>query len=286
MFFLVIFYIPFYFQLPFYINFKEVITISFYNQLFTEYQRLERKIKNIESQIHSLPEGKLLITRNKKYFTWFYSKPKSITHLSRKQRHLAEQLATKKYLSSLLEDLSHEKEAAKLYLHYLDSHPCQSDEFLTTSSPYKELLASSFIPLSEELQNWCKMQYNKNPSHPEHLVHKTCSGYMVRSKSEVMIDTLLYKNNIPFHYEAPLTLNHTCIYPDFTIRHPRTGETFYWEHFGLLDDSTYRASMIKKLQQYTDNGIYPSIQLICTFETQNHPLCASDIEQLIEKYFL
>ena len=73
---------------------------------------------------------------------------------------------------------------------------------------------------------------------------------------------------------------------DFTIRHPITGEMVYWEHFGLMDEEEYRNSVYKKLKLYCDNGIIPSINLITTYETKQHPLDANHVEAIIKEYFL
>jgi len=52
-----------------------------------------------------------------------------------------------------------------------------------------------------------------------------------------------------------------------------------------MDDSAYQKNAITKLQQYASNGIIPSIHLITTFETKDHPLGPEDIEHLIRHYF-
>ena len=56
---------------------------------------------------------------------------------------------------------------------------------------------------------------------------------------ETIIDKLLFDAGIPFRYEDKLVLGDNTIYPDFTVRHPRTAEYYYWEHFGLLDEPKY-----------------------------------------------
>lgn len=98
------------------------------------------------------------------------------------------------------------------------------------------LPAPFFTPLSKELLDWAKNPYTTNPKFPEQLIHKSPSGNLLRSKSEALIDAFLYKNKIPFRYECMLQLDDITLYPDFTIRHPTNGKTFYWEHFGLMDN--------------------------------------------------
>ena len=97
---------------------------------------------------------------------------------------------------------------------------------------------------------------------------------------------MLFVNKIPFRYECELQLGEIFIYPDFTIRHPKTGEIYYWEHFGRMDDSKYNKNVPSKLQLYISNGIIPSIQLITTYETIENPLSSEKVESLIREYFL
>ena len=139
--------------------------------------------------------------------------------------------------------------------------------------------------MEKELFLWQKSPYECNKNYPEQLIHKTVSGHLVRSKSEALIDMILNKYGIPFRYECELTLGNRVIYPDFTLRHPKTGKTLYWEHFGLMDDINYCQNTGKKLQLYSINGIIPSIDLIMTFETKEHPLCIEQIETVVEQYF-
>ena len=97
---------------------------------------------------------------------------------------------------------------------------------------------------------------------------------------------MLYKNNIPFRYEDKLLLDGIEVYPDFTVRHPVTGKITYWEHFGLMDDDVYRKNACSKIQLYCDNGIIPSVNLITTYETKQHPLDIDHVEAIIKEYFL
>ena len=69
-------------------------------------------------------------------------------------------------------------------------------------------------------------------------IHEALSGDMLRSKSEVIIANLLHERQIPFRYEEPLFADDgTLRLPDFTVTW--RGETFYWEHLGLLDLEEY-----------------------------------------------
>lgn len=193
------------------------------------------------------------------------------------------QLAQKKLLLHQQKDYIQEIKALDFYLRH--HKPDSWHHFLTENPEYRELLNEAFTPLSHELAEWANFPYKKNLSYQEQLQYKTSSGLLVRSKSESMIALLLQMYKIPFRYECALTFGIGTIYPDFTIRHPQTGDYFYWEHFGLMDDSSYQKNAISKLQQYAANGIIPSIHLITTFETKNHPLSPETIEHIIQFYF-
>jgi hypothetical protein len=56
----------------------------------------------------------------------------------------------------------------------------------------------------------------------------------------VIIADLLYSNGIEFTYERELVLGGSKRLPDFTIDDADTGETFYWEHLGMLNNDRYR----------------------------------------------
>lgn len=94
----------------------------------------------------------------------------------------------------------------------------------------------------------------------------------------------LHVKGIPFRYECALPLGDTIVYPDFTIRHPVTGEIYYWEHFGKMDNPKYAQNCMYKLQNYTSHGILPGINLITTYETQKKPLTSETIERVISEY--
>ena len=128
--------------------------------------------------------------------------------------------------------------------------------------------------------------FEHNEKNPEQLIHKTISGNFVRSKSEAFIAMLLHINRIPFRYECALQLGETTIFPDFTIRHPETGQIYYWEHFGLMDNPAYCKNAFSKLQLYVSGGIIPTIHLITTYETLENPLSSELVENIVQQYFL
>lgn len=257
-----------------------------YQKILEEYHFLQTQMNEIQNQLQTLPAGKLICCRGTNCFKWYKSDGHTQTYLPKRDRRLAEKLAAKKFLTLRLKQLTKEK---LLLEHYLRHHQDQSDmaEALLTEHPgYQELLAPYFKPKRQEIAEWMKQPYTSNPMHPEALIHKTSSGIKVRSKSESLIALFLHTNQIPFRYECALTLGGITIYPDFTILHPQTLKIFYWEHFGRMDDILYAKNACSKLQTYTTHGIIPSIQLLTTYETKDHPLSYDEISRTGSFYFL
>jgi len=89
----------------------------------------------------------------------------------------------------------------------------------------------------------------------EHLIHRTRKGIMVRSKSEVIVADMLTSLGISYEYEQKLVSKDNPIdfrLPDFTVSYE--GDTFYWEHLGMLSVPSYKEQWDRKRQWYEDNG--------------------------------
>ncbi len=107
-------------------------------------------------------------------------------------------------------------------------------------------------------------------------IHEALSGDMLRSKSEVIIANLLHHNELPFWYERPLNApDGTLRLPDFTIN--SRGQTLFWEHLGLLDQTDYAANWKEKQAWY--ERWFPG-QLVTTLEG---PHLSRDAQSLIER---
>ena len=241
---------------------------------------------SITHQLNSLPEGKLICSRSGKYVKWLHSDGHKLSNIPKSNRIFAQNLAKKKLLQAQLVDSKKEKCAIDFYLRHHNADATQVEKLFSKDPEYVELLSSFFKPLSKELDEWMHASYIRSNNHPEYLIHKTCAGYNVRSKSESMICTYLSINQIPFRYECALTLGNKIYYPDFTIRHPKTGEIYYWEHLGLLEDAKYAIDNFDKLHTYSMYQIYPDKNLIITYEYEDQPLSADVILEKINRFFL
>ena len=177
----------------------------------------------------------------------------------------------------------------KRWISFIEDNPQKEqtgEEQLLETAVYAELLKKVFTSVNTEIAEWEKQDYERCPKYPEQLIHPIFNGQKVRSKSEAIIATMLHVNRIPFHYEEALHLGKRVIYPDFTIRHPVTGQTYYWEHFGMMDNENYAQAAFQKMQLYNINGIMLSDTLLATYESEEVPLKSNIVENMIQQYFL
>ena len=116
----------------------------------------------------------------------------------------------------------------------------------------------------------------------EGLIHKTLSGTIVRSKSEVIIADALYNEGVKFEYEKLMGENgHRCI-PDFTFEDP-SGDTIIWEHLGLLDNPSYKASWEKKHSFYNSIGFKDDVNLFTTCDHEGGSIDSNEIQKVVDR---
>jgi ATP-dependent exoDNAse (exonuclease V) alpha subunit len=93
---------------------------------------------------------------------------------------------------------------------------------------------------------------------PEHRIHTTLLRELVASKSELLIANRLAELHVPYHYELKLVAADGSIRrPDFTvpIETPDGPDVRYWEHWGMLGNPDYDASVTRRLAWYEKHGL-------------------------------
>ncbi|WP_008294713.1 AAA family ATPase [Congregibacter litoralis] len=121
-------------------------------------------------------------------------------------------------------------------------------------------------------------------------IHRTARGERVRSKSEVIIANQLHSTGIDYSYEPPVVINGRERYPDFVIEDDDSGETYYWEHLGMMSDPQYRERWSRKYEDYIAEGILPVEDgggdrgaLITTEEHEGQGLNSEAIQAIIDR---
>jgi hypothetical protein len=128
--------------------------------------------------------------------------------------------------------------------------------------------------------------------HAVHLIHRTRpspqypNGVLVQSKSEVIVADILTSLSLSWKYEEKLLSKDNdptdFRWPDFTVSYQ--GDTFYWEHRGMLGSPTYKEKWERKEQWYRDNGFFD--QLITSEDGLDGSIDAAEIERFARKKIL
>lgn len=259
-------------------------------ELKTRMQELEIAKKKNEKiiQTSNFPEGTLELAKNGNGYKWFLQTRQNgirkRTYIPKSDEELARKLALKKYYYRQLSAINNEIKAIKSYVKYCPKQ--LPGDLLFPSSEYIRLLKHDISFLDSNLTEWEKQAFQKNPKNPEKLIIQTLRGEFVRSKSEAFIADGLFRNQIPYRYECGLLFpTGECFYPDFTVRHPSTGNTYIWEHFGMMDNPDYIQGFSDKMRIYATNGYIPNNNLIMTFESSQKPISNVDINDTISRFF-
>ena len=262
------------------------------NNMFVNYEKIKSRVRHIEDELKQLekreiewPQGELICAKNGKNCKWYLKRNNRTVYLPKKERELAQKLARKKYCLLRTRELKSELAACRAYMKKAEK-AVNFVEKKIENTEYEKLLGGWLCSVNKELEEWKKESYEKNEAHLENLNIKGTGGKYLRSKSEAMIDKILNNVGVPFRYEEKLVLGDAVFYPDFTIKHPRTGKIYYWEHFGMMDNSEYVNRACQKIKIYCNCGIIPSVNLILTYETKEHPFDMDSVEQIVREYFL
>ncbi len=256
------------------------------NYLKTAKDRLEElnfQIQKLQLRISRAPQGSITCKSDGHSYWNINGKQE---YLGKDKESLIKALLQKKYDQGKLETARQEKKVLENALKAFENiktpkFPEELKKFVTD----EEYTDEAYVKNWSKRDNWeFVRRYSTDNSQ-----NFTLKGELVKSKSEIIIADRLYNANIPYHYEACLDLvtensGVITVKPDFTILNTRTLETWYWEHFGMLDDPKYRNDMKLKLETYADNGLFPGNHLIVSFETKDNQLSSKHVVQLIEEY--
>lgn len=138
---------------------------------------------------------------------------------------------------------------------------------------------------------WWKADRAKGRSGKKYINYPltTANGEVVKSKSEVIIADRLKAAGVPYVYEYKTVMDDewaNMTYPDFYVLNRRTGQEYYWEHFGMMDDAKYCMNSQFKLEQYAKKDLVPGKNLIVSFEGSKRALSTKYVDFLIKSYLL
>lgn len=220
-------------------------------------------------------------------------------YLPHSQKTLARQLAQKDYDARLIKLLQKEISTLQNYMKQTSNGRAIPELYDSLCPARRSLITPAILTNEQYAARWLDVSWTGRPFASDAPYICTARGERVRSKSEVIIADTLFRHNIPYRYEFPITLKRSnsadirrdfgssiTLYPDFLCLNTRTRTEFYWEHFGLMDSTEYSNNAAGKLRLYTENGILASRNLIITMETQTEPPSIKALEKLIEEFLL
>lgn len=256
-------------------------------ELRKELAFLYKAAKMIKEKLKKAPKGNLRISNSHAKPEYYY-KPEGVsegngTYIRKKDLGQAIAIAQRDYDRQLLDSV---EKRIDLIEEFVERYACIRPEGIydTLNSYRRELVSPLILSDEEYVRQWLSVEYQGKYFDEETSRIITERGERVRSKSEKIIADKLFAMGIPYRYECPVTLSDGIrVYPDFTILKMPERTEVYLEHFGLLDEESYLESTIRKLNLYSENGIYLGDNLLITCETSRHPLSTKMLDGVLQR---
>ena len=245
----------------------------------------QRLKKDYTSKLKKLPTGRLTGFRQngRVYYKWIDGGKEK--YIGGGNPELVEKLQLRRYLEKMIAAIDHnEGYLREFFENYRPVAPEDVMESLPETYRNRKLLTLEGQGL--DLRAWEEADYEQTTWHPEHKVHHTAKGDMVRSKSELIFANMLYERGIPYHYEEVLHMpDGRYLVPDFTVGVKDTGRLVYLEHCGMLSVESYRNDYIRKMERYCACGFRPWVDVYFTFDNANGALDTDKIGRMMDVMF-
>lgn len=237
--------------------------------------------------LKNAPQGFLCICSNKNKTQYYHrTNPKDFNgeYIGKEKRYLVKRLAQKAYDEKVVRSAEREIKAIESY--FFACPKVRVEHVYEKMHNARKVLVDAIEQTDEQyIADWEAVSYSGKGFEEDFPEFYTAKGERVRSKSEVIIADLLYREGIPYRYEYPVEVEGWGkIYPDFTVLHVEDRREIYWEHFGMMDDGAYVENAIQKISIYLQNGICSKENLMVTYETKKNPLNQKSIKLMIEHY--
>lgn len=277
-------------------NIKSGGNTYMYN-LEMEIAHLLEELEKIElactRQIKNAPEGKLRIAGKGNTFQCYLksnstadikdnnNKKPHGQYISKKHITLAKEIAQKDYNKKILGYLSPLIAQLKR-MEKEDAINKIKTEYSNLNKYRKELVTPVVLSDDEYARQWEKKEYDARVFKDSDVEIYTERGERVLSKSEKIIADKLYREGVPYMYEYPLLLDgYGTIHPDFKVLNKRNRQEYYWEHFGMMDNSDYYEKAILKIELYEKHNYIFGKNLLWTHETKSRPINMKVVNNII-----
>lgn len=246
------------------------------------------------------PEGRLTVRFKSGHPTYGIKdyRNKTEKYINVQNKQLLAEMQEKEYCIALKKAAEEEYKQIEKVLSILDKTPDLNSVFYNIPDdrrsqikPYESSEAEEVRKIIEKDRKFWKVAYSGNKKDiNSNTNYVTLNGERVRSKSELIIADRLKVAGIPYYYEG----HHLLIdeetdawdvwYPDFHVLNSKTGQLFFWEHFGMMDNPDYCASTLYKLETYAKHGLVMGKNLIVTLESSKHPLNTEYVDKIIKTF--
>lgn len=250
---------------------------------------LESTLEQVRMRLGGAPDGTLRICERggaSQYYQRMDAKDTRGKYLKKSEREVARALAQKSYDKKLASEL--ERQIVVLedaILNYQPERILNLYEDLHNNR--KGLLDAVYYPDDEYVKRWQAVEYEHMGFRENALEYFTERGERVRSKSEIIIANKLFQMGIPYRYEFPVLLEErVVVHTDFYCLNVRTRTEIAYEHFGMMDQPTYVANVMKKIESYAASGYWLGKNFIATFESAQHPINVRYLENVIRQHLL
>lgn len=253
------------------------------NELLDRQKYLKSLIRKAQAIISTAPAGKLKIISHgsRIYFSC------NGHYLPKREYELACKLVNRNYCEKVLKLVCKEIALLEKLLDFYNTGNV-SDLYSTVYEKMHQNRKKLINPLEVSDKDFVS-KWQDTPFEGKQLgttySYSTARNEKVRSKSEVIIANHLNALKIPYKYEYPHIFGKKIIYPDFTILNIHTRKEIIFEHFGMMDDESYRNNAFSKIELYIQNGYTPGKNLLYTFESQSHPLNITTLDNLLKSIF-
>ena len=278
---------------------KEVELLkSFIDVVNQEIDSIKGEIESLERRYPKDDGYFLEVKKNRGKYTQFY-KCKMIpgqgrfkverTFIKRDDIDVARRLAQKDFDFQLLKILH---EQLTVLNGVVQAYPKQDGirQYKELSDARKALIDSKYIDDQTFIDRWLA-KYNGQEDidlfkekYPIETSYYTDNGEHVRSKSEKIIADKFAKEGIPYVYEPVCELNRKGLHPDFVLLNQETRQTYFYEHFGMMDKPEYAIAAVKKIAKYRELGYEYGKNLLYSFETGADGLNINDLNRIILEY--
>lgn len=252
--------------------------------LNARYSYLTDTLNSLKKKSGSFPEGSINIKSTKYGIYYFLHRDKAKKYLGKNDSCLISQLVQKDYIARSIK--AAEKEAAAIRT-VINNYPADVIESVFDNLPEgrKKHATPLFLNNEDCAKYWLSIPYTGKQFDNTAPKFYTLKGEHVRSKSEVIIADRLYAKGIPYKYECPVIIGDVVIHPDFSILRLSDRKILYHEHCGRMGDSGYVEDFLDRVNKYGRAGVFTGDRLFFTFESSDHPLDISWLDDFIEKNY-